>query len=43
MGMRGLVGPFVGRIALMHLIGMKYAFFLAFIIIFISFFINGGE
>ncbi len=40
MGTRGLVAPFVG-IALMHLIGIKYAFFLAFMTIFTSFLLMG--
>jgi len=40
MGIRGIVGPFVG-IALMHLIGMKYAFLIAFITIFVSFLLMG--
>jgi len=40
MGIRGIIGPFVG-IALMHLIGIKYAFLLAFVTIFVSFLLMG--
>ncbi|GAG56884.1 unnamed protein product [marine sediment metagenome] len=40
MGIRGIIAPFVG-IALMYLIGIKYAFFLAFVMIFISFLLMG--
>jgi len=40
MGIRGIVGPFVG-IALMHLLGIKYAFLLASVTIFVSFLLMG--